>query len=194
MLITSSIINTLDQCCIDLNRTCQTVAGMFELNPPHHRREWCVCSVLQGSILGPILFSMYRIDLLQLIESYSLHQHPYADHTQVYEFCPPSTTRHLQARISRVDEISTWMRANRLLLNGAKTEILWLATSRRQHLLPRSALHIGTAEVTPVNVVRDLGITVIAAALNSVKDCFAFRGKHAFFRRPPSRYPLTDRD
>ena len=70
-------------------------------------------------------------------------------------------TRDLQARITAwVDEISTWMRTNRLLLNDAKTEILWSAISRRQHLLLRSPLRIGTAEVTPVNVVRDLGIYI----------------------------------
>ena len=37
-------------------------------------------------------------------------------------------------------------------------------------------------------------ITVSAVALNSVKDDFAFKGKHAFYRCHPSRNPLTDRD
>jgi len=52
------------------------------------------------------------------------------------------------------------MRSNRLQLNTAKTKILWSTTSRRSHQLPQLPLRVGTDEVTPASVVRDLGIYI----------------------------------
>ena len=53
-----------------------------------------------------------------------------------------------------------WMLSNRLQLNTAKTEVLWCASSRRQHQLPQVALRVDTDYVTPTTSVRDLGIYV----------------------------------
>jgi len=35
------------------------------------------------------------------------------------------------------------MRSNRLQLNTAKTEVLWCATSRRQHQIPQAPVQVG---------------------------------------------------
>ena len=59
-----------------------------------------------------------------------------------------------------VDDVARRMRSNRLQLNTAKTEILWSTTSRRSHQLPQLPLRVGTDEVTPASVVRDLGIYI----------------------------------
>ena len=50
------------------------------------------------------------------------------------------------------------MRSNRLQLNIAKTEVLWSTSSRRLHLLPVSPIRVGTDQVMPVSVVRNLSI------------------------------------
>ena len=39
-----------------------------------------------------------------------------------------------------------------------KTEVLWSATTRRQHQLPRSPLLVDGTPINPVQSVRDLGI------------------------------------
>ena len=51
---------------------------------------YLVCGVPQGSVLRPILFVLYTVDLSMVIESYGLSPHMYADDTQVYGSCCPS--------------------------------------------------------------------------------------------------------
>jgi hypothetical protein len=136
--------------------------------------------VPQGSDLGPILFTLYAADELQLLKLHKLHPHAYVDDMQIYGFCHPSDTSALQQRVSEcVDDVTAWMTANRLQLNHSKTEILWCSSQRRQHQIPTEPIRIGDALIPSSSTVRDLGVYIDANITMKthvtfiVRSCFA---------------------
>jgi len=108
-------------------------------------------------------------DLQLIMESHILCPHLYADDSQLYGTCRPSAIPELQTRISAcTDDVARWMRSNRLQLNSSKTEIPWLATSRRLHQLLWTLVRISADLVVPFTIVRDLGILIDSDVSNAV--------------------------
>ena len=86
--------------------------------------------------------------------------------------------------------------SNRLQLNTAKTEVIWFASSRRQHQIPHTPLTVGSDTVVPVCVVRDLGIHLDSDLLmqthvvKTASSCFAVLQQIRSFRQSVSRPTL----
>jgi len=92
-----------------------------------------------------------------------------------------------------VDDVESWMRSNRLQLNTTKTEVLWCATSRRQHQIPQEATRFGNDFVQTVGWVRNMGIYLDSYASmkirvsRTVSSCFSVLRQLRSIRRSVTR-------
>jgi len=82
------------------------------------------------------------------------------------------------------------MRSNRLQLNTAKTEVIWFASSRRQHQIPQTPLSVGYDTVVPCGV-RDfwiyLNLLMWIHVVKTASSCFAVLWQIPSIRRFVSR-------
>ena len=115
--ISSTTLNLLSSFLSDIFQTIITPLSKF--NP-----VLLEYGVSQGSLLGPLLYSLYIVPFRSIISKYAgLRCHFYAGDTQIYQsFSPELASSAFTSIETYIKDIFSWMIGNKLSVNPDKTE------------------------------------------------------------------------
>ena len=134
------------------NRTTSISINGFQSAKSHLRY-----GLPQGSIMGPLSFSIYTIPIGRIIQKHGLLYHFYADDIQLYIQFDPSCKESTECALSKlsscIQEIQSWMTTNILKLNCHKTEFVVALSRHNERHMPNVQLQIGNDAVKPSKTV-----------------------------------------
>ncbi|GFR73367.1 reverse transcriptase-like protein [Elysia marginata] len=114
--------------------------------------------VPQGSVLGPLLFTLYTSPVADIAECYDIKYHLYAEDTQIYILLDADGQVQKKLVEDCVRDISKWMAVNKLKLNCDKTDVILLGSHRLlKDIDTRISIIIDNCKVTLSNHVKNLG-------------------------------------
>ena len=113
--------------------------------------------VPQGSVLGPILFCIYTIELMYLLENHEVRFQLFADDTQFY--LSLGIVEDTERKINNVMiDVKRWMNSKQLKLNDSKTECLIVGKKHDLRRLDIANLRVLENEFEVTSPIKNLGI------------------------------------
>lgn len=113
--------------------------------------------VPQGSILGPVLFTVFINDLLAVPKH--CQSACYVDDSKLYlKFKTSELYNAVSAVNSDLNEICMWCCRNSLLLNPDKTKLLVVGVPQLLRQLPDFTITLCGKPISPIPVAKDLGV------------------------------------
>ena len=138
-----------------LDRT-QSVSIQSHSTPP----SAIFTGIPQGSVLGPLLFSLYTSPISQIFTKASISYHLYADDTQIYiSFSLNQSYDSLPLLSSTLDEVYAWLTSNPLSVNPSKTEFLIIGNPQQRNKIHSSSIVFCGNIISPSSSARNLGVT-----------------------------------
>ena len=121
------------------------------------------CGVPQGSVGGPLLFSLYLSRIRHIFERHDIQYHCYADDIQIFVSFSPTRTELTEA-VKRlelcIDDVKAWMERNGLKFNDSKSEFILIGSKQMLSKVNSDTCYvrIGNSNIKPSNKVRNLGV------------------------------------
>ena len=146
--------------CVGCNHISVTVFKRFSLPEKQSSRSTLTRGVPQGSVLGPIMFTLYTADVILIVDSFGVNIHCYADGMQLYMHCrAEKSAAAVRRMLNCIAAIDRWLSSNRLKMNPNTTQIIWLGSRQRLATINIAPLHLhdGT-DITPSTGVHNLGV------------------------------------
>ena len=113
--------------------------------------------VPQGSILSPLLFTLFVNDFPTVVQSCKVML--YADNTTIYHSCHDS--RQLQDTLANdLSSIANWLKTSHLQMNVTKTKLLLLARRSRIQEFDKVKLSVNGVEIERRDDVKFLGVVM----------------------------------
>ena len=137
------------------NRTQTVCMGSVSSDP-----SCCVSGVPQGSVLGPLLFSLYISPVGQIVSDHGISHQQYADDAQLYIGLTRSDTTESVDRLEAcLSALRSWLCFNGLCLNPDKSEAILFGTHQRLRTFPTIPfIKIADAEINISDQITSLGV------------------------------------
>lgn len=116
--------------------------------------------VPQGSVLGPLFYLLYTTEMENIVKSYGLNAHLYADDCQIYFSFQPENQKSMEKILEEcLRSLQTWMNDSFLKFNSSKTLIKVFTPPNYPKSIPFT-VNYDNASIKPVPSVKVLGITL----------------------------------
>ena len=131
---------------------------VFHLNTISSKK-YVNIGVPQGSILGPLLFSLYINDLPLHNDAGQCEM--FADDTSLHVFADSVSTLENKLQTC-ANQLVHWTKMNKMQLHPDKTKSMLITTHQKRHYLPSTSLHvtIGNNLIEQVNSYKCLGLVI----------------------------------
>ena len=111
----------------------------------------------QGTILGPLLFTIFVNNLPRVVDHCSVNL--YADDTTIH--CSAKALSDVRDQLSSdLSHVAEWIEANGLKINVSKTQLLVLSPPRRQEQAKTITIHLKGEEIVQHETAKYLGVIV----------------------------------
>ena len=145
-------------------------------------------------MLGPLLFTMYISPLGDVIRKHGINFHIYADDVQLYvSFRPCAQKKALHELHHCLDDIHSWLREHRLLLNGNKTKMITFGTKQRLTVATNIHVTVDGCLISPEQLQRILGLCDFSHKTQLIPPSHRRRGATAVLVRHKPQWHRHDR-